>query len=85
MFDGFEIIFGGEGEERDEGVVFSIADDIISDFGDAIGLVFEYDFEVSLLNIWGVLLVSDVLSDSIAHNFGRVAVGERLGHLYLGV
>ena len=45
LFDDFEVVFGGEGEEGEEGVMFAIANDVISDFGDAIGLILDQHFE----------------------------------------
>ena len=45
LFDDFEILFGGEGEEWEEWVMFAIADDVISDFGNPIGLIFDEHFE----------------------------------------
>ena len=61
--------------------MFSIANDIISDFGDTVGTVFDNDFEQSFLN-WGlVLIVADNLPDSVAFNLGvdRGCLG---GHIY---
>lgn len=64
-----EIFFRGEGEQRDEGIKFSVAYDIIPDFRDSVGLVFDSDFDECLW-FWLDLVCGDLLSDSVAFEFG---------------
>jgi len=52
--------------------MLAVADDVISDFGDAIGLVLDNDFEESLFDWLLVLFVSDLLSDAVALDLGAV-------------
>lgn len=52
--------------------MLAVADDVISDFGDAIGFVLDNDFEKSLLDWLLVLFVSDLLSDAVALDLGAV-------------
>lgn len=61
--------------------MFAIAYDVVSDFGDAIGLVFDKDFEEGLLVGLGVGFGIDVLADSITLDFRWVGIWAKgLGH-----
>jgi hypothetical protein len=61
--------------------MFTIADDVVSDFGNTIGLIFYQHFEECFLTGRRLLFGAHVLPDSITLDFGRVDLGGlRLGH-----
>jgi hypothetical protein len=84
LLNNLEIVFGSKGEQGNERVVFTVADYIVADFRDAVGLVFDEDFEEGLLLIGRLGFGVDVLADSITLDFRRVAGGGELGHVIGG-
>jgi len=64
-----KVFLRSESKQRDERIKFSITDDVMSNFGDSIGLIFEDNFE-KILIVGLILLGGCLLPNSVPFEFG---------------